>query len=181
MRLTEQELKAILQNKPGFWQEIVTRISREARRQGSRAVTSLGAPDSTIAGESALPINERQESWRERSGEIVQESARRTRKMRARIGDEYTDAVEKPRRPIFDSMYEIKTIQPQPRIKHATPAIRKGDQSQRFAMDSLSLERGATEAAAIRQLLSKWNTGKQAEPEPARKIVIQRKTLEKRR
>jgi hypothetical protein len=88
---------------------------------------------------------------------------------------------ERGKIPTFDSTFEIKTIRPSRKARLQRPAVRSADQTQHYAVDSLSLERGATEAAAIRQLLNKWNAGKQPEPEPVRKIVIQRKTLEKQR
>jgi hypothetical protein len=83
--------------------------------------------------------------------------------------------------PTFDGSYEVQTVKPDRKAKFQRPDIRNGDLTQYYSADILSLERGATEAAAIRELLRKWNAGKQPEPEPVMKIVIQRKTLEKRR
>jgi hypothetical protein len=78
--------------------------------------------------------------------------------------------------PTFDGSCEVQTVKPDRKAKFQMPEIRNSDQTQYYSADSLSLERGATEAAAIRELLRKWNAGKQPEPEPVRKIVIQRKT-----
>ncbi len=192
MRLTEQDLKAILQNKPGFWQEIAARIVREARRQGSRATSPLsGVPDSTIFRASSLPVNEsREKSIRiamDSMGKLADHPGQSCSNAHPdQTHDQYVDDMdddreeeERGRTPTFDSTFEIQTIKRNRKVRFQRPEIRTVDRTQRHVVDSLSMERGATETAAIRQLLDQWNAGKQPEPEPVRKIVIRRHTRER--
>jgi len=204
LRITERQLEKIFSDKRYWrdvWLEVVAESDREnrlqireARRQGSWAASPLsGVPDSTIAGASALPVNELRQRLIRAAEDNIDKPANHPGRScaSAHPGQSHSDYVddmddeegeeERGKIPTFDSAFEIQTIKPNRKVRFKRPEIRSADQTQRYVADSLSLERGATEAAAIRQLLNKWNAGKESRPEPVRKIVIQRKTLEKRR
>jgi hypothetical protein len=95
------------------------------------------------------------------------------------MGDEEEEQ-ENRRAPPFDSAFEVQTIKPNRRVRFQRPEIRSADQTQTHSVNSLAMS-DAIEAAAVRELLRKWNAGKQAEPGPLRKIVLDRRTIERNR
>ncbi len=177
MRITERELEKVLLDKSYWrtiWLNIVADSAREnrrqmeiheARRQGSRAPPPLsGIPDSTIARVSSIPVNESRQKFAMATDGIIDKNGVR----------------ENWSAPTFDSSYEVRTIEPNRKVRFLRPEVRSGDPTQRHTVKSLSM-RDRTENAAINEILRQWNSYKEPTPQPLRKIVIQRKTLEKRR